>query len=143
MPLRGSASSGGQTTMATAARQLVLVVEDHVITRDLVERVLRLKGFDTCSADSAAGALEIFHNRHPAAAVVDLRLREGSGSEVIASIPSGVPVIICSGAPSESRGLELFRPNTCLVTKPFSVVLLVEVLQGMMRARGGGLEASE
>jgi DNA-binding response OmpR family regulator len=135
MPLRGSAPGGGQTTMA-AARQLVLVVEDHIITRDLVERVLRLKGFDTCTADSAAGALEVFHNRHPVAAVVDLRLREGSGSEVIASIPSGIPVIICSGAPSESRGLELFRPNTCLVTKPFSVVLLVEVLQGMMRASG-------
>lgn len=124
--------------MATAARPLVLVVEDHLVTRDLLERVLRLKGFETCSADSAAGAIEMVQDRHPAAAVVDLRLREGTGSEVVASIPSLVPVIICSGAPTESRGLELFRPNTCLVTKPFSVVLLVEVLQGMLRARGNG-----
>ncbi|MGH9315336.1 MAG: response regulator [Vicinamibacterales bacterium] len=121
--------------MAISARPLVLVVEDDLGIRDLLEKFLRLQGFETCSADSASAALDVFRARHPSAAVVDLRLREGTGSEVVASIPSAIPVIIYSGAPSESSGLEQFRPNTLLIAKPFSLTMLGETLRKMMRAR--------
>jgi DNA-binding response OmpR family regulator len=121
--------------MKPSARPLVLVVEDDLHIRDLIEKFLRLRGFETCSADSASAALALFHARHPTAAVVDLRLRDGSGSEVAASIPSAVPVIIFSGAPAESAGLEQFRPNTRLIAKPFSLTLLTEMLGRMLRAR--------
>jgi DNA-binding response OmpR family regulator len=121
--------------MKTGARPLVLVVEDDLGIRDLLEKFLRLQGFETCSADSAATALAAFHARQPTAAVVDLRLREGSGSEVVASIPSAVPVIIFSGVPTESSGIEQFRPNTRLIAKPFSLSMLTEMLGRMLRAR--------
>jgi DNA-binding response OmpR family regulator len=121
--------------MKPSARPLVLVVEDDLHIRDLIEKFLRLRGFETCSADSASAALALFYARHPTAAVVDLRLRDGSGSEVAASIPSAVPVIIFSGAPAESAGLEQFRPNTRLIAKPFSLTLLTEMLGRMLRAR--------
>jgi DNA-binding NtrC family response regulator len=121
--------------MKTGARPLVLVVEDDLGIRDLLEQFLRLRGFETCSADSASAALAVFHGRQPAAAVVDLRLREGSGTEVVASIPSVVPVIIFSGVPSDSAGLEQYRPNTRLVAKPFSLTMLADMLGNMLRAR--------
>jgi len=120
--------------MKTGARPLVLVVEDDLSIRDLLEKFLRLRGFETCSADSASAALAVFHARRPTAAV-DLRLREGSGNEVVASIPSVVPVIIFSGAARESAGLEQFRPNTRLIAKPFSLTMLTEMLTRMLRAR--------
>jgi DNA-binding response OmpR family regulator len=121
--------------MNNGARPLVLVVEDDLNIRDLLEKFLRLRGFETCAADSASGALAVFRARQPRAAVVDLRLRDGTGSEVVASIPSVVPVIIFSGAPTQSAGLEQFRPNTRLIAKPFSLTMLAEMLRRMLRAR--------
>jgi DNA-binding response OmpR family regulator len=124
--------------MKTGARPLVLVVEDDLSIRDLLEKFLRLRGFETCSADSASAALAVFQARRPTAAVIDLRLREGSGSEIVASIPSMVPVIIFSGVPTESGGIEQFRPNTRLIAKPFSLTMLTEMLSRMLRSRTQG-----
>jgi len=121
--------------MDIGARPLVLVVEDDLHIRDLLEKFLRLRGFETCAADSASGALAVLRARQPKAAVIDLRLRDGTGSEVVASIPSTVPVIIFSGVPTESAGLEQFRPNTRLIAKPFSLTMLAETLRRMLRAR--------
>jgi DNA-binding response OmpR family regulator len=124
--------------MKTGARPLVLVVEDDLSIRDLLEKFLRLRGFETCSADSASAALAVFQARRPTAAVIDLRLREGSGSEIVAPIPSMVPVIIFSGVPTESGGIEQFRPNTRLIAKPFSLTMLTEMLSRMLRSRTQG-----
>ena len=66
------------------------------------------------------------------AAVVDLRLKHGSGRDVVISTPSDVPVIIFSGVPSESAELERLRPRTRLIEKPYSLVLLVETLEEML-----------
>jgi hypothetical protein len=41
-------------------------------------------------------------------------------------------VVIFSAAPGESGGLELKRPRTRLVTKPFSLLMVIEMLQEMM-----------
>jgi hypothetical protein len=67
-----------------------------------------------------------------AAAVVDLRLRRGSGRDVVISTAAEVPVIIFSGVPSESAELERLRPRTRLIEKPYSLVLLVETLEEML-----------
>ena len=66
------------------------------------------------------------------AAVVDLRLRLGTGRDVVAASPADVPVIIFSGVPSESAELERLRPRTRLIEKPYSLVLLVETLEKML-----------
>ena len=66
------------------------------------------------------------------AAVVDLRLRRGSGREVVAAMPPDVPVIIFSGVPSESAELERLRPHTRLIEKPYSLVSLVQALEEMV-----------
>ena len=46
--------------------------------------------------------------------------------------PGDVPVIIFSGVPSESAELERVRPQTRLIEKPYSLVLLVETLEEML-----------
>ena len=69
------------------------------------------------------------------AAVVDLRLKHGSGRDVVVSVPADVPVIIFSGVPSESAELERLRPRTRLIEKPYSLVLLVETLEEMLAER--------
>ncbi len=115
-------------------RPLVLVVEDDASVRAPLEKFLALHGFDVVSADTANAALERLAEQPVQAAIVDLRLGQSSGREVILSIPPPTPVIIFSAVPNESGQLETMRPNTRLVQKPFSLLMLVETLQQMLTA---------
>ena len=116
------------------SRPTVLVVEDAPAVFGALEKFLALRGFDVLAADTADRAMDRLAERKVRGAVVDLRLAQGSGREVILSIPPPTPVIIFSAAPDESASLEQMRPNTRLIQKPFSLVLLVEILKGMMDA---------
>src|SRR5262245_57858922 len=111
---------------------LVLLVEDEPNLREPLEHLLRLRHFDVVSADSADGALELLHTRRPDAAIVDLRLRRGSGRDVVVRMPSKAPVIIYSGTRSESGELERLRPRTRLVEKPCSLTWLIDRLDEML-----------
>jgi DNA-binding response OmpR family regulator len=117
-------------------RPFVLVVEDEAAVRDSLAKFLGLHGFEVRSAATAPAALAIVAEQRPDAAVIDLRLAEGSGREVILSIPPPIPVIIFSAVPHESARLEQIRPNTRLVLKPFSLTLLAEALRQMLNAPG-------
>ena len=116
---------------------LVLLVEDDHGVRNPLTRFLQLHGFEVVVAETADAATALAAARQPDAAIVDLRLPQGSGRDVILAIPPPTPVVIFSGVPGESLGLEDLRPNTRLVVKPFSLVMLVETLQQMIAiARG-------
>ena len=116
------------------ARPLVLLVEDDHGVRDPLEKFLHLRGFDVVTADTAAAALEAIARRTPDGAIVDLRLPQGSGRDVVISLPPPTPIVIFSAVPDESMRLEQIRPNTRLVLKPFSLVILVETLRGMIES---------
>jgi DNA-binding response OmpR family regulator len=117
-------------------RPFVLVVEDEAAVRDLLAKFLGLHGFEVQTAATTRAAFDILAERRPDAAIIDLRLPEGSGRDVIPSIPPPIPVIIFSAVPDESGRLEEIRPNTRLVMKPFSLTLLAETLRQMLNAPG-------
>lgn len=114
------------------AGPLVLLVEDDLAVRDPLEKFLSLHGFDVATADTAATAIASIRKRPPEAAVIDLRLPQGSGRDVILSIPPPTPIVIFSAVPDQSGRLEQMRPNTRLILKPFSLMMLVETLQNML-----------
>jgi DNA-binding response OmpR family regulator len=121
--------------MAKDAR-LVLVVEDDISVRRPLVKFLEMHGFAVVTAETADEGLQALKNNPVVAAVVDLRLKAGSGRDVVASTPADVPVIIFSGVPSESAELERVRPRTRLIEKPYSLVLLVETLEEMLAESG-------
>ena len=53
------------------------------------------------------------------------------------SAPPEIPVIIFSGLRSESADLETIRPNTRLVEKPYSLVMLMDTLEDMLEQSRG------
>jgi DNA-binding response OmpR family regulator len=120
-------------------RPFVLVVEDEAAVRDPLTKFLGLHGFEVRGAATVGAALDILAERRPDAAVVDLRLPEGSGRDVILSIPPPIPVIIFSAVPHESERLEEIRPNTRLILKPFSLTLLAETLRQMLDSPSAGV----
>ena len=118
--------------MSKDVARLVLVVEDDLSVRRPLVKFLEMHGFSVVTAETADEGLDALRKNHPVAAVIDLRLRRGSGRDVVVATPPEVPVIIFSGVPSESADLERLRPRTRLIEKPYSLVLLVETLEGML-----------
>src|ERR1700687_3827583 len=118
--------------MTKDAARLVLVVEDDVSVRRPLVKFLEMHGFVVVTAETAGEGLDALRKNRVLAAVVDVRLRRGSGRDVVVSAPADVPVIIFSGVPSESAELERLRPRARLIEKPCSLVLLVETLEEML-----------
>ena len=118
--------------MSERADRQVLVVEDDVSVRRPLVKFLEMHGFAVVTAETADEGLDVLKTQRVVAAVVDLRLKRGSGREVVGAAPDDVPVIIFSGVPSESAELERLRPRTRLIEKPYSLVLLVETLEEML-----------
>jgi ActR/RegA family two-component response regulator len=120
------------------ASPVILVVEDDLSVRQPLVRFLEMRQFTVVTAETADEGLDAVRTRRPAAAIVDLRLRRGSGREVVVSIPPDIPVIIFSGLRSESADLETVRPNTRLVEKPYSLVMLMDILEEMIAEAKAG-----
>jgi DNA-binding NtrC family response regulator len=112
--------------------RLVLVLEDDVSVRRPLVKFLELNGFAAVTAETADEGLDVLRKQRIVAAVIDLRLKRGSGRDVVASTPANIPVIIFSGLPSQSGEIERLRPRTRLIEKPYSLVQLVETLEEMV-----------
>ena len=118
--------------MTKDAAQLVLVLEDDASVRRPLVKFLELHGFSVVTAETADEGLDVLRKQRIVAAVIDLRLKRGSGRDVVASTPANIPVIFFSGLPSQSGEIERLRPRTRLIEKPYSLVQLVETLEEMV-----------
>src|SRR5205814_8558549 len=98
---RSSPSVGAQLMTKDGSR-LVMVVEDDVCARRPVVKFLEMPGSAVVTAETSDEGLDALKKHKLVAAVVDLRLRRGSGRDVVVSTPGDVPVIIFSGVPSDS-----------------------------------------
>jgi two-component system response regulator RegA len=73
-----------------AARSL-LIVDDDAPFRIRLARALEKRGFDVVAVDSVATAIDVAHESAPAFAVVDLRLGDGNGLEVVKALRDARP----------------------------------------------------
>ena len=124
-------------TVVRETSPVVLVVEDDSAVRQPLVKFLQMRQYTVVTAETADEGLDAIRTHKPAAAIVDLRLRRGSGREVVVSAPAEIPVIIFSGLRSESADLETIRPNTRLVEKPYSLVMLMDTLEDMLEQSRG------
>jgi two-component system, NtrC family, nitrogen regulation response regulator NtrX len=118
--------------MSKDGARVVLVLEDDLSVRRPLVKFLELNGFSVVTAETAEDGLEVLRTQRIIAAVIDLRLRRGTGRDVVASTPANIPVIIFSGLPSQSGEIERLRPRTRLIEKPYSLVQLVASLEEMI-----------
>ncbi len=64
----------------------LLLVDDDAAFLQRLERAMVRRGFDVRSAGSVAGGLAAVNEKPPAFAVVDLRLEDGNGLEVVSAL---------------------------------------------------------
>jgi CheY-like chemotaxis protein len=112
----------------------VLVVEDYPDAREMMELVLRLAGFDVCSASDGLEALACLAEKRPGLILLDLSMPRMDGIEfgrelrrhpdpVIARTP-----IILMTALSETAEASRVTGAVEVLTKPVSMDLITQMV---------------
>jgi two-component system nitrogen regulation response regulator NtrX len=124
---------------------LILVVDDDDVVRSSCVAALQHGGYRTQAAATVQDGLRRFKERPPAAAVLDLRLPDGTGIDVLRALQRhspGTPVVIVSGYGSVSDAVETMRIGAAdYLEKPVAHERLLEVLGRLLDRRPPGAEA--
>jgi two-component system response regulator RegA len=87
-------------TFSGDASRSLLIVDDDTPFRVRLARAMERRGFDVVAVDSVALGIEVAQESAPAYAVVDLRLMDGSGLDVVAALRDARPesrIIVLTG----------------------------------------------
>ncbi len=92
-------ATGSPMAKEDAERSLLIVDDDPTLLRSMA-RAMERRGFVVHMAESASSGIATAESRAPSYAVVDLRLADGSGLDVVAAIHKARPdarVVILTG----------------------------------------------
>jgi CheY-like chemotaxis protein len=115
----------------------VLVIDDEQGIRNLLDTLLRWKGYDVVLAASGQKGLECFRRERPDVLVLDLKMPEMDGLTVLRQIRSLdpiMPVIILTGAGTPETEQQVRAVGvTEYVEKEFSLHLLGDALKRLLK----------
>jgi two-component system response regulator HydG len=108
----------------------VLLIDDDPDTRRVLEQALTRNGFRTLTAETAAEGLEVFEREYPAVTLLDLRLPDADGLQVLETLKArDATVIILTGyadIQTAVRAMQLGAEN--YLPKPVELEPLVAVV---------------
>ena len=111
----------------------ILIVEDDAHHRKTLHDILALKGYAPLSAASGRAALAAAQGQPPAAAVIDLKLADMSGLEVLRQLKALSPAIEClmvTGFASQASAIEAVNLGAySYVQKPYDMEQLLTTLR--------------
>jgi two-component system response regulator HydG len=125
----------------------VLVVDDEIVVCRILDRMLSIDHYRVQSSHSVAEALAVIEENLFDLYVVDYKLRDGCGLDLVKKIRSKgseAPVILLSGYdPKEialrAKDLRIFE----ILEKPFSREMIFNTVQKAMGAAGTNADFNE
>jgi two-component system, response regulator RegA len=96
----GPNGDAAKLTFTGDASRSLLVVDDDAPFRNRLARAMEKRGFDVVAVDSVALGIEVAQESAPSFAVVDLRLGDGSGLDVVAALRDARPdsrIVVLTG----------------------------------------------
>lgn len=131
-PRPGASCPPGATEAFASCR--VLVVEDDQVTAEVVRRLLGELGADVLVCRDAADAVAVASTETPDLVLLDLRLGDADGRDLLTALRStpglaGTPVVVSSGESSAALGRELAALGaTAVLPKPVTLDALRALL---------------
>jgi len=129
--------------MAHASQGPILVIDDDDAVRAVCVELLKSRGYRTVAAASVGEGLRLFSQSKPGAVLLDLKLPDGTGIDVLCEMQRqapGTPVVIISGYGGVGEAVEAMRYGAAdFLEKPVSRDRLCGVLERVMapaRAQG-------
>jgi two-component system response regulator RegA len=127
--------------MSPDDRRTILVVDDDDVFRGRLVRALAERGFEARGAEGATSALALASGDTPELAVVDLRMPDGSGLDVVRELHAMDPatkIVVLTGYGSIATALEAVRLGaTHYLTKPADVDEILRAFEHEKRAPEG------
>ncbi|KQT02814.1 hypothetical protein ASG42_25290 [Rhizobium sp. Leaf391] len=121
-------------TCIPAVTTSVLVVEDEPFIAMDIQDILSTAGLSPEVRSSRADVLNWLNDKSPAAAILDLQLRDGDGLAVAQVLAArDVPVVICSGAHPEDFPADI--EAVAWIRKPFAEADLVAAVRQAVEMR--------
>ena len=119
--------------------ETIAVIEDNVLTGDMITDVLVGEGFQVIRAYSGTEALYLLKQKKPDLILLDLILPGLDGKAVLEHI-QGIPVIILSSKAEVEDKINLLNEGACdYITKPFhKKELIARILVQLRKARFSG-----
>jgi CheY-like chemotaxis protein len=135
----------------------VLLVEDDEALAEVVATLLADEGLSVVRATSAAEAIQRGQELHPGVIVLDMRLPDGNGSDVVAAFRergslAQTPLVVYSVVDvDDERRHDLHLGTTVFLTKERTtpeqlrdeVIALVEAVTGHQRTARGGHDGTD
>jgi len=114
----------------------VLIVDDELILRTWLRRILTLDGYAVLEADNGVAALHLWQQREPQLVILDITMPELDGLQVLERVrqTAATPIIMLtkkSGEDDKVRAFELGADD--YLTKPFSHRELVSRVKAVLR----------
>jgi CheY-like chemotaxis protein len=112
----------------------VLHIEDHALTRRLVERMLKLRPqIELHVATNARDGVKAAIDERPALILLDNRLPDATGGEVLRKLASsgataGIPVVVISGDSAKTAAELLAIGASEFLLKPFDIEQLMTMI---------------
>jgi len=117
-------------------KKSILVVDDELLIRDLLYDFFSEKGWLVSVHESPNRGLEALRNRSFDIALVDLKMPEIDGIELIRKIRNvrpALPVVIMTAFPSADTAIEALRLKVSdYIIKPFNINKLFKTLEGVI-----------
>lgn len=124
--------------------ETIAVVEDNILTGDMIADTLMEEGFRVIRAYSGTEALFLLKQKKPDLVLLDLILPGLDGEAVLEHI-QGIPVIVLSSKAEVEDKINLLNEGACdYITKPFNQKeLIARILAQLRKARLPGDSAEE
>jgi two-component system nitrogen regulation response regulator NtrX len=123
--------------MPGTSSDTILVIDDDDDVRKTTVGLLNGRGQRTLAAATVREGLRLFSERRPAAVLLDMKLPDGAGIDVLRELQRqapGTPVVVISGYGSVSEAVEAMRVGaTDFIEKPIARDRLFDVLDRVLR----------
>ena len=119
----------------TLPRPLLLVVDDDAEVLALIRRVAEAEGFDVITCTDGRKALEIAEARRPDLVMVDLRMPDVAGLDVVRALrlaDAKATIVLMTGYGSIDSAVEAVKLGAAdYLTKPFDMARLKDTFAGV------------
>ncbi len=133
--------------MSSDDRRTILVVDDDDVFRTRVVRALEARGFEVRGAAGVAAAIALATADSPELALVDLRMPDGSGLDVLRELLALDPstkIVVLTGYGSIATALEAVRLGAVhYLTKPADLDEILRSFDGQRRAVDASAEVEK
>ena len=121
------------------ANHKILLVDDDAELRGAVCSYLKIKSFSVTEVETAKACREHLHQNRPDAIVVDYRLPDSDGLQLlrdIQAIDAAIPVMIITGFATIDLAVRCMKEGAeQFLTKPFELSVLLKVLEKILETR--------